>query len=86
MSGGPYANGQIKVTANNAAYGTQWYAYLGVPPGNPIWRDTTYVATCAPGTWMVKLKANTTVTWTATNPTPVTVVAGYQNVVAVTYT
>lgn len=85
MSGGPYANGQIKVTANKATYATQWYAYMGAPPGTPIWRDTTSVATCAPGAWMVMLKANTAVTWNPSVPTAVTVVAGYQNVLAVTY-
>ena len=86
MSGGPYANGQVKVTANNAGYATQWYAYMGPPPPVPIWHDTNYIATCAPGSWMVMLKANTAVTWNPAVPTPVTVAAGYQNVLAVTYT
>lgn len=88
MSGGPYANGEIKVIANNAAYGTQWCPYQGSPPSNPVWHTTANAPgnpdSCPPGGWLVMLKANQPVNF-QTNPVPVTVVAGYRTRVAVTY-
>ena len=88
LAGGPYANGEIKTIANNAIYGTQWCAYQGSFPTNPIWRPTTNTTsnpgTFAPGTWKVQLMANQAVTF-ATNPVTVAVVAGYRTRVAVAY-
>ena len=88
LSGGPYANGEIKVIANNAAYATQWYAYQGSPSSNPIWLPTTNSpgnpSQYAPGAWMVMLKANQPVNFQS-NPVAVTVVADRRTRVAVTY-
>lgn len=88
LNGGPYANGEIKVIANNAAYGTQWCPYQGSPPATPIWRSTATgpgnPGTFAPGAWMVMLKANQPVNF-QNNPVAVTVTAGYRTRVSVTY-
>ena len=87
LPGGP-PNGEIKVIASNATYGTQWCLYQGSAPSNPVWRETTNVpgnpSPCAPGPWMVKLKANQSPNFQS-NPVPVTVVAGFRTRVAVVY-
>lgn len=88
LSGGPYANGEIYVTANNATYGTQWCPYKTSLPANPIWRGTATgpgnPGTFAPGQWFVKLKANQAVNFPS-NPVSVNVVAGCRTTIAVTY-
>ena len=88
LSGGPYTSGEIKVIATNAAYGTQWCAFQGGTPSNPIWRETTNVTgnpgTFTPGSWKVMLKANQSVTFQS-NPVSVSVVAGYRTRVAAGY-
>ena len=90
LSGGPYANGQIYVTTNNANYGTQWSSYQGAPPAprNMIWHGTVAgpdnPGTCAPGQTFVQLKANQPVNF-ASNPVSVNVAAGYRTKIAVTY-
>ena len=88
LSGGPYANGEIKVVTNKAAYGTQWHPYHGTPPASPIWHGTTTGPgnpfAVAPTSYLVVLKANQPVNFSA-NPVSVTVVAGYRTRIAVVY-
>ena len=88
LSGGPYANGEIKVITNKAAYGTQWHPYHGTPPPVPVWHETTTGPTnpfaVAPTSYLVELKANQSVNF-ASNPVSVTVVAGYRTRIAVVY-
>lgn len=88
LPGGPFSTGEIKVIATNASFGTQWYAYQGTLPSNPVWHETTNVAgnpsTFAPGSWLVMLRANQAVDFQS-NPVSVTVVASYRTRVAVMY-
>ena len=88
LAGGPYANGEIKVISNNAAYATQWCPYRGTPPTNPVWRDTATgpnnPGQFLPVQWLVMLKANQAVNF-ALNPVSVTVVAGQRTRISVTY-
>ncbi|MEO7319587.1 MAG: hypothetical protein ABIZ56_11410 [Chthoniobacteraceae bacterium] len=88
LTGGSFANGEIKVIATDASFGTQWSPYKGSPPTNPVWRSTANVTgnpgTFAPGAWMVMLKANKPVAFQS-NPVPITVVAGRRTRIAVTY-
>lgn len=88
LPGGPFSTGEIKVIATNASFGTQWYAYQGSPPSNPVWHEPTNVpgnpSTFAPGSWLVKLRANQAVDFQS-NPVSVTVVASYRTRVAVMY-
>ena len=88
LSGGGFANGEIKVIATKDSYGTMWCPYKGSPPAAPVWRSTANVTgnpgTVAPGAWMVMLKANQTVIF-QNNPVSVTVVAGHRTRIAVTY-
>jgi hypothetical protein len=88
LNGGPYANGEIYVTANDPTYCTQWCPYKTTLPTNPIWRETTPGANnpgpFAPGSRFVRLKANRPVNFSS-NPVSVNVVAGWRTKIAIVY-
>lgn len=85
MSGGPYANGEIRVLADDASYNTEWYAYTAPPLPPSGWpKANDPPVTAAPGQCWVMLKTSKPVNFPS-NPISLNVVKGRRTRIVIDY-